>query len=48
MAMVAPAAAKLRLYDASSHAVGEGSGAYEDQIVPALRRRMPLLRGRVL
>lgn len=47
MAMVAPATAKLGLYDSSSYAMGEGSGAYEDQIVPALRRRMPPLHGRV-
>ena len=45
MTMVAPAATKLSLFDGSSYAMGEGSGAYEDQIVPALRRRMHHLRG---
>jgi hypothetical protein len=44
MAMVAPAAAQLSLYDGSSYAAGEGSNPYEDQIVPALRRRMPPFR----
>lgn len=37
--MVAPPSAQLRLHNKDAYHPAEGPGAYEDQIVPALRRR---------